>query len=173
VGQIFHFDDLRVSLEPQAIPIGIDTSPLVAEFAWHPLTRFTGRIGVQWNWENRELDLGTFGVDYRSDNGSRLGFEYRFRRDRLDQFDLRHHWTLNERWRVLSRLKYSLEESDLLEAQAGIEYESCCWALRLIARRYLRSREGDERDALYLELNLKGLGSFGRQPPPLFYDEAE
>jgi LPS-assembly protein len=173
VGQIFHFDDLRVSLEPQAVPIGIDTSPLVAEFAWQPLTRFTGRIGVQWNWETRELDLGTFGVDYRSENGSRLGFEYRFRRDRLDQFDLRHHWTLNERWRALSRLKYSLEESDLLEAQAGIEYESCCWALRLIARRYLRSREGDERDALYIELNLKGLGSFGRQPPPLFYDEAE
>ncbi|MFT5372857.1 MAG: LPS-assembly protein, partial [Lysobacterales bacterium] len=62
---------------------------------------------------------------------------------------------------------------DVLEAQVGIEYESCCWALRLIAQRYLRSRDGDERDALFLELNLKGLGSFGRRPVPLFYDEAE
>ena len=119
------------------------------------------------------MDLGTFGIDYLSDNGSRLGFEYRYRRDRLDQFDFRYFWPVNERWNVLTRLKYSLDESDLLEAQAGIEYEGCCWAVRLIARRYLRSRGGDERDALYLELNLKGLGSFGRRPPPLFYDEAE
>jgi LPS-assembly protein len=74
---------------------------------------------------------------------------------------------------VVSRLKYSLDDNELLEALAGLEYESCCWGLRLVARRYLRSRSGDERDALYLELNLKGLGSFGRQPQPMFYDEAD
>ena len=173
VGQIFYFQDRQVRLGNQAMPLDIDTSPFLAEFTWHPFTRFTGRIGAQWNWENNELDLGTLGVDYTSERGSRLGFEYRYRRDRLDQFDLRHIWPINERWRFLSRLKYSLEESDLLEAQAGIEYESCCWAMRLISRRYLRSRDGDERNAIYLELTLKGLGSFGRQPPPLFYDEAE
>jgi len=171
LGQIFHFEEQRVGLAGQA-PLDIDTSPLVAEFSWHPFTRFTGRLGVQWNWENRELDVGSIGLDYGFSGGGRLGFEYRFRRDRLDQFDVRHYWPVNEKWRVISRLKYSLEESDLLEAQAGIEYESCCWAVRLISRRYLRSRFGDERDALYLELNLKGLGSFGREPPPLFYDEA-
>ncbi len=171
-GQIFYFEDQQVSLKGN-MPVNIDTSPFVVEFTWHPFTRFTGRLGTQWNWENRELDLGTFGIDYLSDNGSRLGFEYRYRRDRLDQFDFRYFWPVNERWNVLTRLKYSLDESDLLEAQAGIEYEGCCWAVRLIARRYLRSRGGDERDALYLELNLKGLGSFGRRPPPLFYDEAE
>ena len=82
-------------------------------------TRFTGRIGAQWNWENQKLDLGTFGFDYTRDNGSRAGFEYRFRRDRLDQFDFRYFWPVNDRWHVLTRLKYSLEESDLLEAQAS------------------------------------------------------
>lgn len=173
LGQIFYFDDRRVRLGDQAMPLDINTSPFVAEFNWHPFTRFTGRIGLQWNWEDRDLDLGTLGVDYRSKSGSRLGFEYRYRRDRLDQFDLRYLWSVNERWRIISRLKYSLEESDLLEAQAGIEYESCCWALRLISRRYLRSRDGDERDTIYLVLSLKGLGRFGRQPLPLFYDEAE
>ena len=171
-GQIFYFEDQKVSLK-DTISVDIDTSPFVAEFIWHPFTRFTGRLGAQWNWENTELDLGTFGFDYRTGGGSRVGFEYRYRRDRLDQFDFRHFWPVNEKWNIISRLKYSLDESDLLEAQAGIEYESCCWAARLIARRYLRSRGGDERDALYLELNLKGLGSFGRQPPPLFYDDAD
>jgi LPS-assembly protein len=172
VGQIFYFEGQRVMLNNNA-PTDIDTSPLVAEFTWHPFTHFTGRIGAQWNWENRELDLGTFGLDHTWASGSRLGFEYRFRRDRLDQFDFRYFWPVNERWRVLTRLKYSLEDSDPLETQVGIEYESCCWSIRLISQRYLRSRDGDERDAIYLELNLKGLGSFGRRPRPLFYDEAD
>ena len=172
IGQILYFEDQKVTLLGE-IPEDNDSSPLVAEFIWHPFTRFTGRIGTQWNWENQKMDVGTFGIDYQSLSGSRVGFEYRFRRDRLDQFDFRHHWPVNERWRILSRLKYSLEESDLLEAQAGFEYETCCWAARLIGRRYLRSREGDERDAIYLELHLKGLGSLGRRSPPLFYDEAE
>jgi LPS-assembly protein len=171
-GQIFYFDDQLVSLGAP-VPVDQDTSPLVAEFNWHPLDRFTGRLGLQWDWENSELDLGTLGLDYRSGGGTRVGFEYRFRRDRVDQFDLRYLWPVNTRWTVVSRLKYSLDDNELLEALAGLEYESCCWGLRLVARRYLRSRSGDERDALYLELNLKGLGSFGRQPQPMFYDEAD
>ncbi|NIP17466.1 MAG: LPS assembly protein LptD [Xanthomonadales bacterium] len=172
VGQVFYFEPPRVSLYG-TMPEDVDTSALVAEFNWHPLDRFTGRLGVQWNWENSELDLGTLGLDYRARGGSRVGFEYRYRRDRLDQFDFRFHWPINERWSTLSRLKYSLDDSDLLEALVGVEYESCCWGVRLVGRRYLRSRFGDERDAIYLELHLKGLGSFGRRTQPLFYDEAD
>jgi LPS-assembly protein len=172
VGQIFHFDAPRVGLTAQA-PTAIDTSPLVAEFSWYPFARFTGRLGAQWNWEDSDLDVGMVGFDYTAGRGGRIGFEYRYRRERLDQFDLRWYWPVNPSWTVLSRLKYSFEDSDLLESQLGLEYESCCWALRLVGRRYLRSRSGDERDAIYLELRLKGLGSFGRRTPPLFYDEAE
>jgi len=171
-GQILYLEEQRVGLRGGAPP-SVDTSPFVAEFVWRPLARFTGRVGAQWNWENDELDVGYLGFDYTSEQGSRAGFEYRFRRDRLDQFDFRYFRPVNERWRVLARLKYSLEESDILETQAGFEYESCCWAVRLVSRRFLRSRLGDQRDAIYLELNLKGLGSFGRRPEPLFYDEAD
>jgi len=41
-----------------------------------------------------------------------------------------------------------------------------------MARRFLRNREGDYRDAIYLQLVLKGLGEFGRRTAPLFYDLA-
>jgi LPS-assembly protein len=68
----------------------------------------------------------------------------------------------------LSRLNYSFADDDLLELQAGVEYESCCWALRTVLRRYLRNRDGDYRDGIYLELNLKGLASVGSGPRDLF-----
>lgn len=171
VGQILYLDSPRVTLDEET-PLNEDTSPFLAEFNWHPLDRTNVRLGVQWSWENRELDVGVVGLGHTARNGSRVAFEYRFRRDRLDQFDVRWLWPINERWRAFTRVNYSLEESDLLEGLVGVEYESCCWALRVAARRYLRDRNGGERDALYVELRLKGLGAFGRREPPLFYTPA-
>ncbi|MDH3788082.1 MAG: hypothetical protein OES53_05910, partial [Xanthomonadales bacterium] len=73
-----------------------------------------------------------------------------------------------ESWRFLSRVNYSFEDSDLLELQGGIEYESCCWALRTVVRRYLRNRDGDYRNGIFLELNFKGLTSVGNKSNRLF-----
>jgi LPS-assembly protein len=167
VGQIFYLDSLRVQLtgEPEK---SLDLSPFIAEFNWQPFTRFSARTGAQWNWEENLLDVASFGVSYAGKTGQRASFDYRFRRDRVDQFDLRVFWPVNERWRVLSRVNYSFAETDLLEVQAGVEYESCCWAIRTVVRRYLKNRDGDYRDGIFLELNLKGLASIGSRAQELF-----
>ena len=51
------------------------------------------------------------GVQYRGQHGQRTAFEYRYRRDRVDQFDVRLYWPINERWRVLSRFNYSFADA--------------------------------------------------------------
>ncbi len=131
------------------------------------------RIAAQWDWQNSEVDVAILGITHTAKSGRRLGAEYRFRRDSLDQFDLRFYQPINDRWLVMGRVNYSLQDSDLLAAEAGFEYESCCWGLRLVARRFLRNNEGDHRDAVYLQLVLKGLGNVGRRTSPLFYDLVE
>jgi len=171
-GQIIYIDPPRVTLNEDMAP-NPDVSAFLAEFNWRPMARVNGRVAVEWDWEESELNVGAFGVGYLSDNGSRVAFEYRYRRDRLDQFDVRYFQPLTERWRLFSRLNYSLADSDLLEGSLGVEYESCCWSVRVMARRYLKDRQGGTRDAIYVELQLKGLGSFGRSAPPLFYDPAD
>jgi LPS-assembly protein len=93
---------------------------------------------------------------------------YRFRRDRLDQADLRVRYPVRENMNLFGRLNYSFEESQTLEALGGIEFESCCWALRVTAREFVRDRDGETRRAVFMELHLKGLGSLGRRPYPLF-----
>jgi LPS-assembly protein len=167
VGQIFYFDPRRVQLDDEA-EIDEDLSPFLAEFSWQVSPRFRTVAGLQWNWDRGELDLGMLGLRYRGEDGLELAFEYRYRTERVDQFDLRAFWPVNQRWRILSRLKYSFADDDLLEIQGGVEYESCCWALRTVLRRYLRNRDGDYRDGIYLELNLKGLASVGSGPRDLF-----
>jgi LPS-assembly protein len=166
VGQIFYFEPQRVQLDEQET-VDEDLSPFLAEFSWHVSPRFRTVAGLQWNWDRSELDLGMLGLRYAND-GLELAFEYRYRTERVDQFDFRVFWPVNERWRVLSRLQYSFADDDLLEIQGGVEYESCCWALRTVLRRYLRNRDGDYRDGIYLELNLKGLAAVGSGPRDLF-----
>ena len=167
IGQIFYFDSQRVQLDDQA-EVDEDLSPFLAEFSWHVSSRFRTVAGMQWNWDRNELDLGMLGLRYGDRDGLELAFEYRYRTERVDQFDFRAFWPVNQRWRILSRLQYSFADDDLLEIQGGVEYESCCWALRTVLRRYLRNRDGDYRDGIYLELNLKGLASIGSGPRDLF-----
>jgi LPS-assembly protein len=167
VGQIFYIDPLRVQLGAQEEK-SLDYSPLIAEFTWHAFRSFNAHTGVQWSWEDDRLDVASFGVAYTGKSGQRASFDYRFRRDRVDQFDLKMFWPINEKWRVMSRVNYSFSDNDLLEVQAGIEYESCCWAFRTLVRRYLKNQDGEYRDGIFLELNLKGLGSIGTRARDLF-----
>lgn len=167
LGQIFYFESLRVQLDDQT-ELNNNLSPFIAEFDWHPFTRFAVRSGVQWDWEENEIDVTSFGFLYAGAKGQRTSFDYRFRRDRVDQFDFRVFWPVNERWRALSQVSYSFADDDLLEFQAGVEYESCCWALRTVVRRFLKNQDGDYRDGIYVELNLKGLASVGTRAQDLF-----
>ena len=171
-GQIIYFEDQKVLPATADDSFTDNASPFIAEFILHHTKRLSSRINAQWNWQNSEIDVAVVGVTHSAANGRRLGAEYRYRRGSLDQFDIRYYQPINERWRVLGRVNYSLQDSDLLSAEAGFEYDSCCWALRFVAKRFLRNREGDHRDALYVQLILKGLGNIGRRTAPLFYDLA-
>jgi LPS-assembly protein len=171
-GQILYFEDQIVISTTFNDTLSKDSSTFIAEFVLHLTNRLSSRIGTQWNWKTNEFDVAVLGATYAARSGLRLGAEYRYRRGSLDQFDIRYYQPVNEKWRVLGRFNYSLLDSDLLAAEAGFEYESCCWALRMVAKRFLRNREGDHRDAIYLQLILKGLGNIGRRSAPLFYDLA-
>ena len=116
------------------------------------------------------MDVGTLGLRYRGNQGERAEFEYRYRRERVDQFDFRIFWPISENWKVLSRVNYSFADNDMLEIQGGFEYESCCWALRAVVRRYLRDRDGNYRNGFHIQLNLKGLASIGTGRRDLFRD---
>lgn len=171
LGQIIFFEDQRVTTE-LGPPLDDSASPFIGELIYHPGRRLSARIGAQWNWQQDQIDVAILGIAYSTAGGTRLGAEYRFRRNDLDQVDLRYYQPINARWRVSSRVVYSLEGSELLAAEAGFEYDSCCWALRFMGKRFLRNRAGDHRDSIFVQLILKGLTSIGSRAEPNFYDPA-
>ncbi len=170
LGQIFYFRDLRVALD-EPPDRQRNTSATVAELSWRPARAIALSAGLQWDREDSETQVAQFGLSYRGERGHQFALGYRFRRDRVDQIDLRARLPINQQLSLIGRANYSFEDDQTLELLAGVEYESCCWAVRLIGREYVRDRESDTRTAVFLELHLKGLGSLGRRPYPLFADQ--
>ena len=95
VGQIFYFQSLKIQLDDEP-EISDDFSPIIAEFNWHPFTRFSARTGAQFDWDTNKLEVAGFGVSYAGKHGERVSFDYRYRRERVDQFDFRVFWPVNE-----------------------------------------------------------------------------
>ncbi|MCW5568608.1 MAG: LPS-assembly protein LptD, partial [Dokdonella sp.] len=66
-------------------------------------------------------------------------------------------------WRFVARWNYSLRDDTTLEAFAGIEHDSCCVAWRVLGRRHVHTVEGEASNALYFEVEFKGVGSIGQK----------
>jgi LPS-assembly protein len=170
LGQIVYFSDLNVQLPGQPVD-DRSRSATVAEVNWRPRERLALTAGLQWDSVENETEVAQFGLSYRGQDARQVALGYRFRRDRLDQVDVRARYPVRNDMNLIGRVNYSFEESQTLEVLGGIEFESCCWAMRLTAREFIRDRDASTRRAVFLELHLKGLGSLGRRPYPLFADQ--
>jgi len=170
IGQIYYIDDPRVAL-PGARPTPDDgASDILGEIGLRPHPHWSASATVQWDPDESEMERSVFRFLYRPEQGRVVSFSYRQLRDEflvgepLEQTDLGFLWPITRQWHFIGRWLYSLEDKKSLETLAGIEYESCCWALRLVARNYAVDDTADRietNNAIYVQLILKGLGDIG------------
>ena len=168
LGQTFHFRDRRVTLNGQLSDderhsASAVTGEIGGEFArrW----RLTGALA--WDTGDGQLDEAAVALSYRRDNQRILNLGYRRLADGIDQTDVSLHWPVTRRYAVFGRWNHDLKLGRTIEGLAGIEYNDCCWRLRLVARRHLdhaaaRSLDRvDPNSGFHLQMLFKGLGAFG------------
>jgi LPS-assembly protein len=166
VGQILYFEDSR-TVVGREVPVEDGKSAWVADANYAINDRWTVGASYQWNPTSKREDLASFRTRYLIGDDGIVNLSYRYRRnpvtqdDLLEQGDLSFLYPLNPAWSLVGRYYYSFDERKLLEGIFGVQWESCCLAARLVARRYVRNRSGDMNDAIQLEIELKGLGSAG------------
>lgn len=80
----------------------------------------------------------------------------------IEQTDLSFRWPINLSWSVVGRWNYAIPEGRSPDLFAGVEYQSCCFGIRVVGRRYLTNLEGDFNTGVFLQLELKGLAGVGR-----------
>ncbi|WP_149195939.1 LPS assembly protein LptD [Luteimonas suaedae] len=161
VGQIRYFDDSRVVLNSNREPIEAGESSWVAESSYAINDRWNLSAAYQWDPKVRRDDLVSLRTRYLIGDDGIANFSYRYRRAQLEQVDFSFLYPINPTWSLVGRYYYSLRDSKVLEGIAGVQWDSCCLAVRLVGRHYVRNRIGETNNAIQLEVELKGLGSAG------------
>jgi LPS-assembly protein len=160
-GQIRYFEDSQVVV-PGEQPIEKGKSAWLVDTSYAPNDRWTISGSYQWDPKAGRRDLASLRTRYLIGNDGVVNLGYRYRRDLLEQVDLSFLYPVTPSWSLVGRYYYSLQDNQLLEGIAGVQWESCCIAVRLVGRRYLRNREeGELGSAIQFEIELKGLGSVG------------
>ncbi|MFC5577338.1 LPS assembly protein LptD [Lysobacter niabensis] len=173
LGQIKYFDTSRVlmppyELTPEVIPAQEGKSAWVAEATVAPSDRWNITAAYQWDPQYRGTNLASLRARYLIRDTGIVNIGYRYRRDAIsrndlfEQADFSFLYPVNDNWSVVGRYYYSLLDHKALEQIAGVQWESCCLAVRVLGRRYLRTRTGDLNSSLQVEFELKGLGSAGQ-----------
>lgn len=158
IGQVFYFDDRQVTLP--------DDSALTdksSEFAFELSTNLNKntRFSTTAFWDPNTSDWASTGtrINYLDEKKRILNLNHQNIPDQVSEIDGSFSLPINKKWGLIGRLDYDLSNDRVLEQLAGIEYEDCCLASRLVARRYLTTDNVSYDDALFFEFNLKGLGS--------------
>ncbi len=175
LGQIHYFDPQRVQL-PGVPEVDFSGSDYVGELNLRLNDNWALKWDQQYNPNSRILDpqtqmlvenlhhtdLSAISVEHRFGAEGTINFSYRFRRGLLEQVDTSALLPLNANWSLVGRYYYSLLHSQLLEAFAGAQYDSCCVALRVLVRRYINViGQVRPNNGLYFEIEFKGLGNTG------------
>jgi len=174
LGQIYRFHGTRVALEDcagDACTVDSGGTDFIGEIDWRlPFGLGVGATG-QWSQDRNEFVRGSAALRYVKDR-VRTDFVYRYREvlpltgTPLEQFDTSAATPLFAGLSAIGRWRYSRFDSRTLEALAGLEYETCCWAARGAYRRYQfgfdeAAGEPQYTTGIYFQLELKGLTRIG------------
>ena len=160
VGQTRYFDDRFVTL-PGRTASTLETSDYIAQLRFLLWENINFDFGHQWGTGESGTTKSEARLQYRPASKKILNLSYRFRRQSLEQGDLSWSWPVSTQWNFVGRYNFSFRDQEALEQFFGLEYESCCWGLRLVSRRYISTRDGTRDSSFGLQLVLKGMTSVG------------
>ena len=124
---------------PGQVPEDRNGSDWATEAEWIVNDQLSFSLGGQWDAHDDRTELGYAATTWRYSDRGLARLAYRFRRGQLEQIDAAGLIPLSPNWRLIARWNQSLRDNQLLEAFGGLEYDSCCYAVRVLARRYVRN----------------------------------
>lgn len=180
-GQIVYFRDRLVSLQAGT---PIDKAP-TSSYAGNLVLRANQELSFYadalMDPEGMKLSQYSAAISHLPLSSDRLyNVGYRFRRNdpsigqkAVSQTQLSFVQPINANWKALGLWNYDLNGDGSTEALFGVQYEACCWQVKVYRRSFLAdaavSSTGDRRnDAIFFEIVLKGLAGFGSNVDSLF-----
>lgn len=161
----------------QLVPFGATTDdplgPIIGEAGMRIFNDWNLRSEIHWQPSENITEKLALRLLYHPLDGRLLNLAYRVRRSPsgdfrrnptdIEQSDISFRWPLTPQWALVGRWNYAVPEGKSLEIFGGIEYESCCFGVRAVARRFLNNLDGDHSTGVYLQVELKGLAGIGKR----------
>ncbi|MDQ7048649.1 MAG: LPS assembly protein LptD [Enterobacterales bacterium] len=186
MGRRFYLEQRHLALTGPDVVQNDRYSPWMAEVNFQPNNKLEISSFIEWS------DV-SFGINqHKGTNLARTRIKFEPKRDHIvnlshrvrnkdgfsnEEIDFSFAWPVNDRWRIVGRWYNDLKRGRTAESLIGFEYESCCWALSIVSRRYLDTlldanglpvvtssglRREEFNSGIQLQFVFKGLGSAGQ-----------
>ena len=175
LGQIYYMHNRDVFL-PSGKPRTEVSSPFIATVGASLTDDWRLRGDLQWDPNNNKTEKLVAFAQYHPEPDKILNLGYRVRNTTnsisstsnltvtdIEQSELSFLWPMSRNWNVMGRWNYAPPEGRTVDLFGGLEYNSCCFAFRVVARRFLSDTKGDYNNGLFFQVELKGLAGVGQQ----------
>jgi LPS-assembly protein len=162
IGQRFYLSEQQLAAT-SGLPANQRASDFLATVSAEVSPTLTAEMGVQYSQQVAAVVRATTGARWRPDTGKVVNVSYRYLRDSLSQADVSGQWPIGGGWQGVGRVNYSMRDKRLIETLGGVEYEACCWKVRLYAQRFATAT-ARATTTLFVQLELKGLSRIGSNP---------
>lgn len=143
LGQIFFLKEPEINNDPLTQDLTSTESMLAAEMVWHWYRRWYVSSAVQYDIDSKQLVKSNASIDYRGDENTLLQLNHRYSRAvsgvEIQQLGLIGAVPLKQNWQLIASYYRDVTNHRMIDANIGLQYESCCWAVRLVAKRQIRA----------------------------------
>lgn len=110
-------------------------SSLAADLFYRLNHQWQVSADIQYNTIDNYTDKGQVNLDYMVNRYNLIQLNHRYTRnvsgERLEQMSLLTSIAINKNWAVVGRFTRDFQQDRNLESYLGVQYESCCWAIRI------------------------------------------
>lgn len=153
LGQIFYLDESQTQLFDDTSRITASNSELASELDFRVSDRWFFSGALQYDTTLQIARKARLAAEYRKDSDSLIQFNYRKVHgagdeadennfQRVEQIGVASSWRLDQEWALAAHWYQDIRRGTTVDALVGLQYESCCWSIRVNAyRRISRSFE--------------------------------
>ncbi|MDA3135040.1 LPS assembly protein LptD [Atlantibacter subterranea] len=182
VGQIYYFTESRTGDEDINWEKDKKTGSILwaADTYWRISDRWGLRGGVQYDTRLDNVATGSSAIEYRRDEDRLLQLNYRYAspeyiqatlpsfseatqyKDGISQVGATASWPIVDRWSVVGAYYYDTNAKKPADQMLGVQYSSCCYAIRVGYERKINGWEKDQSkydNVFGFNVELRGLSS--------------
>lgn len=143
LGQILYFENDRRRFTANDSRLNSSKSELAGEMFMRWSKRWDLNANVQYDDDNKQLTKSNLSLNYRGDKYTQAQLNHRYTRSvsgsKIEQVGLMGSFEIATNWQFVGGYHRDLTNHRSIDSYAGIQYESCCWAVRLVSTRHINT----------------------------------